>query len=991
MVGDNAFGPSHVVTAPGPEPMPGGGGGGGGSFWNDDGMAAGSTSPSSRKPRPLEFSQLQRELGKLREEVQMLEECSKLREQIRQMKDDRDNLMHGMQTPKERAVGHSERSRSAPPDRSPFSGEGGRSSRPAPDGTVPPPQAPTLASSATPVAAVNWWNAPSEVSARHVPAASSLLGKQRQAVDVSTAMSATAGSGTCVAESSRGVRRSFGVPPPVDLSWAWSAPSPPSAHDMTATRTNEILASSNRQIENVVAAPRNTSFTPVATIPAIVEDAPRVPPTDSCPGDTGDPEACVSAPRGSNLDWAREETRTFCELFATLGLPKNGLAAVADVKEMLERTELPTTELSQIWQLSDVDMDGRLTKGEFVCAMHLASARRRGSILPTVVPSELADMCRNLDRAEQVGRTDVALPEASPSGEQHMRKERTMSSKDVTWTVDLEHAQRDHQNFVDIDVQGRGSISLVEGVTASQEVDIPRADFIKAWKSVDKDADGCLDVVEFIAMMQLARSLEKGSPLPSVVPEELLTACRSALAKSPNAEVIGQGIVQGQALVVDFDELNKSSRLFSDLDVLNTGAIDAAVAKTALESTGLPTEELARIWQLSDVDADGCLTRGEFVCAMSLASNRSRGLLLPDQLPEELATVCADFDATGQRKPESSLDGRALDLLTVNPEDTKRFCQMYDSLDIEKFGSLAADDARRALETTQLPLEDLAQIWQMSDVDADGRLTRGEFVCAMHLANDRRRGLQLPAQLPDSLIDVCIAVEEFSGGDRSWSDLPDAEHSQEIASAAIAPHDSFMQQGSSDLASSPYERQSSFKRQGSGGFASPSLARQGSFKRQGSIGFSSPAFAQEASLKRLGSGGLPGFGSARQASCDGSSTFSTGPVASPWLVTVERLEMYTMLFSTLVPGGERFVMLAEAQEVLSKSEVPSSEIERLWQLCGPDDDGRLSVHGFACAMHLVSARRAGLPMPVELPLELVTVLNGVRPSVGVGGAASAAT
>jgi len=141
----------------------------------------------------------------------------------------------------------------------------------------------------------------------------------------------------------------------------------------------------------------------------------------------------------------------------------------------------------------------------------------------------------------------------------------------------------------------------------------------------------------------------------------------------------------------------------------------------------------------------------------------------------------------------------------------------------------------------------------------------------------------------------------------------------------------------------------------------------------------------------LGSGGLPGFGSARQASCDGSSTFSTGPVASPWLVTVERLEMYTMLFSTLVPGGERFVMLAEAQEVLSKSEVPSSEIERLWQLCGPDDDGRLSVHGFACAMHLVSARRAGLPMPVELPLELVTVLNGVRPSVGVGGAASAAT
>ncbi|CAF3547047.1 unnamed protein product [Rotaria sp. Silwood1] len=58
-------------------------------------------------------------------------------------------------------------------------------------------------------------------------------------------------------------------------------------------------------------------------------------------------------------------------------------------KEFFERSRLPTSELSQIWNLSDVNHDGALSLAEFCTAMHLVVLRVNGFELPDELPLQL--------------------------------------------------------------------------------------------------------------------------------------------------------------------------------------------------------------------------------------------------------------------------------------------------------------------------------------------------------------------------------------------------------------------------------------------------------------------------------------------------------------------------------------------------------------------------------------------------------------------------
>lgn len=350
-------------------------------------------------------------------------------------------------------------------------------------------------------------------------------------------------------------------------------------------------------------------------------------------------------------------------MFANFANVRGSLAPGA-AKDVLERTGLPTSELSRIWHLSDMDRDGRLTLGEFVCAMHLASARVRGTPLPVTLPGSLAASCMALERTRE-----AAMSVAS----------------------DISVTSRSEQ-------PSPGDLSIQTPPFAS---------------TPSEQAGGDDEGVERLK------------------PEEILLF----------------------------------SGIFQELDARREGIIDADAAKSVLERTNLPSTELAQLWHVADADADGWLTRGEFVCAMHLAACRNRGQPLPQRLPRHLAAEAARLDgrtgaaATAAAEPPPAVAEEPATWF-VSPRETVAFVNMFDHLDAGGVGSLGAHDARRALETTQLPVSDLSDIWHLSDVDADGRLTRGEFLCAMHLASNRRRGVELPETLPQDLIDICIAAED---------------------------------------------------------------------------------------------------------------------------------------------------------------------------------------------------------------------------------------
>ncbi|CAF1549225.1 unnamed protein product [Adineta ricciae] len=77
-------------------------------------------------------------------------------------------------------------------------------------------------------------------------------------------------------------------------------------------------------------------------------------------------------------------------------------------KEFFERSNLPTSELSQIWNLSDVNHDGALSLAEFCTAMHLVVLRLNGFQLPDELPSQLQPFTPLIDLSDSTATDNWA-------------------------------------------------------------------------------------------------------------------------------------------------------------------------------------------------------------------------------------------------------------------------------------------------------------------------------------------------------------------------------------------------------------------------------------------------------------------------------------------------------------------------------------------------------------------------------------------------------
>ncbi|KAF5372949.1 hypothetical protein D9758_001736 [Tetrapyrgos nigripes] len=76
----------------------------------------------------------------------------------------------------------------------------------------------------------------------------------------------------------------------------------------------------------------------------------------------------------------------------------------------------------------------------------------------------------------------------------------------------------------------------------------------------------------------------------------------------------------------------------------------------------------------------------------------------------------------------------------------------FDKLDANHAGYIEGDVAVPFMLESKLPGEILAQVWDLSDLNNDGRLTREGFAVAMHLIGKKLAGSELPTTLPQSLI-----------------------------------------------------------------------------------------------------------------------------------------------------------------------------------------------------------------------------------------------
>ncbi|KAI0229781.1 Intersectin-1 [Lamellibrachia satsuma] len=199
--------------------------------------------------------------------------------------------------------------------------------------------------------------------------------------------------------------------------------------------------------------------------------------------------------------------------------------------------------------------------------------------------------------------------------------------------------------------------------------------------------------------------------------------------------------------------------------------------------SGLPTPVLGHIWSLADLNADGKMDRKEFSIAVHLIKKKLQGFELPKVLPPSLVAdpvpgvTVAPMGAFGMPAmtvhhgqmsmgvPVVPLTSSAMPGYAGSPAKSVssvsgdwaipsklKYNQMFNSQDRARRGYLTGVEARSVLMQSGLPHPILAQVWNLADVDNDGRLTSEEFCLAMHLIDLAKMGQPLPAKLPPELV-----------------------------------------------------------------------------------------------------------------------------------------------------------------------------------------------------------------------------------------------
>ncbi|KZT03527.1 uncharacterized protein LAESUDRAFT_729113 [Laetiporus sulphureus 93-53] len=88
----------------------------------------------------------------------------------------------------------------------------------------------------------------------------------------------------------------------------------------------------------------------------------------------------------------------------------------------------------------------------------------------------------------------------------------------------------------------------------------------------------------------------------------------------------------------------------------------------------------------------------------------------------------------------------------VTPAEKANADRLFETLDTQKKGYIEGDIAVPFMLQSKLSEEVLAQVWDLADINNDGRLTRDGFAVAMHLIQAKLNGKEIPNTIPLSLI-----------------------------------------------------------------------------------------------------------------------------------------------------------------------------------------------------------------------------------------------
>ena len=372
----------------------------------------------------------------------------------------------------------------------------------------------------------------------------------------------------------------------------------------------------------------------------------------------------------SALNLTPAERQSFAQLYSMADSTNAGVVTGDAAVKFFEGFKLPTLTLGQIWSIADSGNNGFLTFNSFAVAMRLTARAQRG---------------------ESVNEQAVHIPGEPPVHENVLMPSNAIDSSPVSLI-----SPEDKARFMRIFAM----VGPTNGVLNGDQVKdvflkskLPYSKLGEIWNLADTKQRGVLDLTDFIIGMHYIQGTMNGTitTLPTVLPNGMYESAsdHSSVPSTP---------LQPQ-------------RTGTDQHIMPSPVPASALAPP---SASMPAAAPAR--------------------ASTLFSGPA---------PERSTTMPAT--ALSSSGPLS--DGWA-----ITPADKTRYDGFFDSLDTERAGYVDGSVVVPFFLQSGLDESTLAHVWDLTDMNQSGTLTRDEFAVAMHLINDRISGKELPQELPASLV-----------------------------------------------------------------------------------------------------------------------------------------------------------------------------------------------------------------------------------------------
>ncbi|KIJ17083.1 hypothetical protein PAXINDRAFT_73420 [Paxillus involutus ATCC 200175] len=378
----------------------------------------------------------------------------------------------------------------------------------------------------------------------------------------------------------------------------------------------------------------------------------------------------------SNFTPTSAELALVNQIFAQADAKKIGILTGDVAVKIFGGAKLAPTVLGDIWNFADDDNNGFLTKKGVAIAVRLIGWAQKGEKVSQPLlnkPGPLATI-QGVQVPLAPQGTGISIPKSPPPGLPLL-------------------TPQDKVKFNKL-FQGYGPVNgLLSGDKARDvfvKSKLPVDKLSQIWTLADTQDRGALDSTDFTIAMYLIQGAMSGqlSFIPTSLPPGLYqqaggggiiahasggSAHPSSPGTSSFAVAAKQPLVQtnftGQSTIPpalpsrrpvpaghlpgvppfpaaapqatgqwDVTPVGKASadRFFDTLDPHRRGYIEGDVAVPFMLQSKLPEEVLAQVWDLADINNDGCLTRDGFAVAMHLIQDKLSGKEIPETLPLSL-------------------------------------------------------------------------------------------------------------------------------------------------------------------------------------------------------------------------------------------------------------------------------------------------------------------------------------------------------------------